>query len=69
MRTPPRPRVHAAHETDGIEYRRADGYTYSSPAITLEVTFDLHDHDAALNLLDNAVANVKAQIEDTKGPA
>lgn len=69
MSTPRRPRVEAACEIDGIEYSTTNGYTYSSPAITLEVSFDLHDHDTALNLLDNAVAGVKAQIEDTKGTA
>jgi len=30
------------------------------------VSFDLHDHQAALQALDAAVGRVKAQIEETR---
>lgn len=35
-------------------------------SIEVSVSFDLHDHKVALDLLDAAVREVKAQIEETK---
>lgn len=34
--------------------------------VTVEVAFPLHDHEAALEALDRAVADVRAQIEETR---
>ena len=36
-----------------------------TPGIDIEVTFELHDHNSALALLDRAVADIRAQIEET----
>lgn len=35
------------------------------PGITIEVSFTLHEHEAALADLERAVADVRAQIEET----
>lgn len=31
----------------------------------MNLTFDLHDHDAALAVLDRAAADIRAQIEES----
>lgn len=60
-----RPTVTATHQTDRFTDGRQCGTGYTSPGITLEVDFELHDHEAALALLDRAVDDVRAQIAET----
>lgn len=61
-----RPRVGARAEIDAItEQRICSPVTYTSPRVLIEVTFDLHDHAAALTALEAAVDNVRTQIEET----
>ena len=62
-----RPRVTAQHEIEPIERRTWSGDFHTTPGVEVSVSFDLHDHDAALAALDSAVREVRAQIEETKG--
>ena len=67
MTTDQKPRVSAAYSIDAITMRRhCQQFGYTSPDVHVEVGFDLHDHQAALSALESAVANVRAQIEETK---
>lgn len=61
-----RPRVEARYEEPSNTGSHIFGPTYTTPGVLVEVTFDLHDHDAALAALDRAVADVRAQIEETR---
>ena len=62
-----RPRVTAQHEIDPIDQRAlCSPHAYTTPGIEVSVSFDLHDHKAALKALERAVADVRAQIEETK---
>ena len=62
-----KPIVTATYE-QGLTYKKVwDGRTaIVQPGVTVEVTFPLHDHEAALEALDRAVADVRAQIEETR---
>ena len=63
-----RPRVTAQHEIEPIDRVAWSGPgTHTTPGVEVSVSFDLHDHDAALAALDSAVREVRAQIEETKG--
>ena len=63
-----RPRVTAQHHVDPIDKRAmCSPHAHTTPGVEVSVSFDLHDHKAALELLDAAVREVKAQIEETKG--
>lgn len=59
-----RPTVTASHQTDRHTFRTANGHRYIRPGVTVEVAFDLHDHEAALLLLNTAVEDVRAQIAE-----
>ena len=63
-----RPRVTAQHRVEPIDQRvLCSPHAYTTPGVEVSVSFDLHDHHAALDLLDAAVREVKAQIEETQG--
>jgi hypothetical protein len=64
-----RPRVTAQHSFDPRDQRAlCSRHAYTTPGVEVSVSFDLHDHQVALNLLDVAVREViKAQIEETRG--
>ena len=63
-----RPRVTAQHRVEPIDQRAlCSPHAYTTPGVEVSVSFDLHDHDAALAALDSAVREVRAQIEETKG--
>lgn len=57
--------------TATYEQRRVEDVTltgeiiHHQPGIDLELTFRLGDHERALALLERAVADVRAQIEET----
>lgn len=61
-----RPRVTAQHQIQPVSMaalcQELDDIT---PGVTVAVSFDLHDHETALSLLEQAVTNVRAQIEET----
>ena len=62
-----RPIVTATHERDLDvmgDVRGSD--ILVQPGVIVEVTFTLHDHEAALAALDRAVADVRSQIEETR---
>ena len=61
-----KPRVTASHETEALTTRAMCGPTRTTPGVVVEVSFDLHDHHTAIALLDRAVQEVKAQIEETQ---
>lgn len=62
-----KPRVSAGHHTEAARVQSHDrSIDYTSPAVDIEVAFDLHDHVLALAALDRAVADVKSQIGETK---
>lgn len=62
-----RPRVTAQHEIEPIDRVAWSGpFAHTTPGVEVSVSFDLHDHEAALDLLDTAVREVRAQIEETK---
>lgn len=61
-----RPRVLASHEEGGFVFNTDDVGLYTTPAVKVKVEFDLHDHTRALEVLDEAVALVKAQIIETQ---
>ena len=61
-----RPRVTAQHTVESIENRTWAGDFRTTPEVEVSVSFDLHDHEAALAALDAAVREVRAQIEETK---
>jgi len=62
-----RPRVTASHVRDGVAITSlfTPGVA-RTPRVELHVAFDLHDHHAALSALEAAVADVRAQIEETR---
>lgn len=61
-----RPRVTAQHSVEPIERVAWSGpFVHTTPGVEVSVSFDLHDHTAALELLDAAVREVRAQIEET----
>ena len=63
-----RPRVTAQHEIEPIDQRAmCSPHVYTTPGVEVSVSFDLHDHEAALELLDAAVRQVREQIEETRG--
>jgi len=64
-----RPIVTATYER-GLESMGVGGSTiHVQPGVTVEVTFPLHDHEAALAALDRAVADVWSQIDTPERPA
>lgn len=60
-----RPRVTAQHSVESTDQRTWGGSAHTTPEVEVSVSFDLHDHKAALDLLDAAVREVKSQIEET----
>lgn len=65
-----RPVVTASHTTTYEREEIRDGGNHltrviTTPGVHVEVTFDLHDHERALDHLEVAVADVRAQIEET----
>ena len=61
-----RPRVTAQHTVEPIDQRvLCSPHAYTTPGVEVSVSFDLHDHEAALKALERAVADVRAQIEET----
>ena len=62
-----RPRVTAQHEIEPLLRRTQSGARLITPGVEVSVCFDLHDHEGALKALERAVADVRAQIEETKG--
>ncbi|WP_152185117.1 hypothetical protein [Segeticoccus rhizosphaerae] len=64
MTTPPT--VTARYDEPRIEDSQLCGPRRATPGVTVELSFDLHDHAAALAALDRAAANVRAQIEETR---
>lgn len=62
-----RPTVTATYERDleVMEAMCGHPYVLVHPGVIVEVTFPLHDHEAALDALDRAVADVRSQIEET----
>ena len=62
-----RPRVTAHYDIESTSERRILERDWNtSPSVSVEVSFNLHNHAAALALLDRAVAAVRAQIEETR---
>ncbi|QFQ29724.2 hypothetical protein EEW87_004320 [Janibacter melonis] len=62
-----RPRVTATYCLDAYSLERAGvGTVRTSPGVSIDLSFDLHDHEAAQKALDCAVADVRAQIEETR---
>lgn len=61
-----RPRVTARHVIDARTQQALCQLPHKTPGVHVDVTFDLHDHEAALAALDEAVARVRAQIEETR---
>lgn len=62
-----KPRVIANHQTDPVEMgTMCDPSQHVTPGIVVELSFDLHDHAAALELLDRATADIRTQIEETR---
>ena len=63
-----RPRVTAQHSVEPRDQRAiCSPHVYTTPGVEVSVSFDLHDHQAALDLLDAAVREVRAQIEEARG--
>ena len=61
-----RPRVTAQHSVEPTDRVAWSGpFVHTTPDVEVSVSFDLHDHKAALDLLDAAVREVKSQIEET----
>lgn len=60
---PNQPRITARHSFESYEVNQMCGDHYETTGVTIEVTFDLGDHEAALRELDAAVEAVKAQID------
>lgn len=62
-----RPRVGVRHDIDPITSDTLGGeFADVTPAVTVAVSFDLHDHDTAIALLEQAVDSVRRQISETK---
>jgi len=62
-----KPRVSAVAHIEPIGTRvLCEPHPHVTPEVTVDVSFDLHDHGAALAALDRAVADVRAQIEETE---
>lgn len=62
-----KPTVHVTYEQEAMDVSTfAASSRWRQPGIRLDLTFRLHDHEGALQLLDAAVADVRAQIEETK---
>ena len=64
-----RPRVTATYESPAETLQSHGGRQWTPPDVLVSVSFDLHDHEAALKVLERAVADVRAQIEETKETA
>lgn len=62
---PNRPRVTAHHHRSAFSDDQMCGISQVTPKVDLTVEFDLHDHAGALIALNAAVADVRAQIEET----
>lgn len=61
-----RPRVTAHRTIEAFaEATMCSPDRYTSPHVEVSVSFDLHDHAAALTALEMAVADVRSQIEET----
>lgn len=61
-----RPRIQVRTDYDAAITRKlCEQAEHTTPGIHIEVTFDLHDHKAALQLLEAAIAETKFQIEET----
>lgn len=60
----PRVTAHAHIQAASTRARLCQDPTYVTPGVDVEVTFDLHDHEAALTMLERAVADVRSQIEE-----
>ena len=60
-----RPRVTATSSMEAVTMESTCGEWHTTPAVELVVEFDLHDHAAALRLLESCVQQVRAQIEET----
>lgn len=60
-----RPRVTATFNQEAVVTQSMYGDEHTSPAVELVVEFDLHDHAAALHVLESCVQQVRAQIEET----
>ena len=61
-----RPTVTASFEQPHEHLRSFNGMRLrDQPGITIEVCFTLHEHGTALADLERAVADVRAQIEET----
>ncbi len=62
-----KPTVHVTYEQEAVDVSTfAEVDQWRQAGIQLDLTFRLHDHEGALRLLDAAVADVRAQIEETK---
>ncbi|MGG5257474.1 hypothetical protein [Phycicoccus avicenniae] len=61
-----RPRVTAHHHREALTLDKLCGIGETTPSVDLVVEFDLHDHTGALIALEAAVADVRAQIEETR---
>lgn len=57
--------VTAEYHVDHVDLDTYQGRTVSHPGVSLTVSFRLHSHEAALELLERAAADVRAQIKDT----
>ena len=62
-----RPRVTATYELPAETFRAHGGRRWTSPDVLVTVGFDLHEHEGALKALERAVADVRAQLEETQG--
>lgn len=60
-----RPRVTATYEEPAETLRTHGGRQWTSPDVLVTVSFDLHEHEGALKAFERAVADVRAQIEET----
>ena len=60
-----RPRVTATYELPAETFRAHGGRQWTPPDVLVTVGFDLHEHEGALKALERAVADVRAQIEET----
>ncbi len=61
-----KPRVTAQHHIEAhTDQRICDEFGTTTPDVLVSVSFDLHDHEAALSALTTAVVNVRSQIEQT----
>lgn len=61
-----RPTVTAESVHQSITRRSFDGAEIKTPGVIIQVEFQLHDHEMALIVLERAVADIRAQIEETR---